>query len=574
MTKCVPCVSIDCYFPSDLGLYSLDGLQFFLNPRFYPVIFCPPNYDCKPGPGANQQTVSVNCCGQVLSAIIYNTMTDAEVAATLQGLQQQCIQYAGKCGAGPTGPGGGPLPYPNQPKPGPGTPTTPIPPTPSPSLNTLKALNPFVCLGTPLLSNLIYTISGPDQSANWTFSANTPAGITLTRVSFNSAAISGTPTTAGNFPFTVSAVLTGAPQITAQVNDSLSVMSISGGTPEADSYCDSGTGLRQPDASATVLYTTNLTAAGGTAPYTFKADPATIPSWLTVASDGTISGTPQLSDVGIDFTFEVTATDSNNHTCGQCVIIQVGCGLICSSPSGTCPPNGTVCTFYTCTFSSVPSPVGTVYSGSLPGGLSIDPATGIVSGYPSTHGTGVFVITATLPDSSTCTGTFTNTIASDGTGIAKSVQDLGTWTNVLAQNALPNPASITGAPVQGSFTITVDVPMESNSGTFRYIWNQTLGRCASHSAYNLNVTANCTFNTGGTANILQNIGVTVAGTVINSGAIGSGTGFSINNPAVAVPASPTPPNCVIDLQINANGMGNTLPVSCVLTILITPNIPP
>ncbi len=62
-------------------------------------------------------------------------------------------------------------------------------------------------------------------------------------------------------------------------------------------------------ATVDTSYTTNLTASGGTAPYTWSA--VNLPAWLTMEADGTLWGTP--TEAG-EFTFPITVNDSAGHT--------------------------------------------------------------------------------------------------------------------------------------------------------------------------------------------------------------------------------------------------------------------
>src|SRR6185369_3593223 len=55
----------------------------------------------------------------------------------------------------------------------------------------------------------------------------------------------------------------------------------------------------------------SFTASGGTGPYTFAVTSGTFPTNLSLAANGTISGTPTATGT---FVFTVTATDANNCT--------------------------------------------------------------------------------------------------------------------------------------------------------------------------------------------------------------------------------------------------------------------
>ncbi|MBO2008536.1 FG-GAP-like repeat-containing protein [Hymenobacter negativus] len=63
-----------------------------------------------------------------------------------------------------------------------------------------------------------------------------------------------------------------------------------------------------PNGTQGTAYSQTLTAAGGTAPYAFAFTAGTLPSGLTLASNGTLAGTPTANG---SFNFTVTATDAS-----------------------------------------------------------------------------------------------------------------------------------------------------------------------------------------------------------------------------------------------------------------------
>jgi putative Ig domain-containing protein len=131
-----------------------------------------------------------------------------------------------------------------------------------------------------------------------------------------------------------------------------------------------------------------------------------LPTGLTLASDGTLSGTPGATGT---FDFVVTLADANG--CGQSLSysIHVACATITLAPD-TLPqllPN----VFYDATI----TPTGgvapytfAVTSGSLPTGLTLDPNTGELSG--TTTDTGNFTFTVTVTDAAGCTGSHDYTL--------------------------------------------------------------------------------------------------------------------------------------------------------------------
>ena len=122
-----------------------------------------------------------------------------------------------------------------------------------------------------------------------------PPGMTLS----SGGALSGTPTSSGTFNFTVTATdpngQTGS-RAYALVID-VPVLTITPAT--------------LPSGIVGVAYSQTVGASGGIAPYSFAVTAGALPTGLTLASDGTLSGTPSAQGT---FTFTVTATDSTGGT--------------------------------------------------------------------------------------------------------------------------------------------------------------------------------------------------------------------------------------------------------------------
>ena len=67
-------------------------------------------------------------------------------------------------------------------------------------------------------------------------------------------------------------------------------------------------------------YSQTLTASGGTAPYTFAVTAGALPSGLTLASNGALTGTPTADGA---YTFSVTATDALGFTATRAYAVTV-----------------------------------------------------------------------------------------------------------------------------------------------------------------------------------------------------------------------------------------------------------
>jgi len=139
-------------------------------------------------------------------------------------------------------------------------------------------------------------------------------------------------------------------------------------------------------------------ASGGTAPYRYTVETGNLPTGLTLATNGLLSGTP--SGHGT-FNFTIRATDSSTGT-GPFHKITTALSMTISSPTISLNPttlaSATVATSYNGTVSAsggISPYTYTLNSGSLPPGLSLNVSTGGISGTPTAGGTYNFQLKAT-----------------------------------------------------------------------------------------------------------------------------------------------------------------------------------
>jgi len=151
-------------------------------------------------------------------------------------------------------------------------------------------------------------------------------------------------------------------------------------------------------------YSQTLTGANGMMPYSFAITAGTLPAGLSMTSGGAISGTPTAAGI---FNFLVKVTDGISKTATQSYSLVVNAPTISIAP--TTVPTGDENVAYTTTTVTASGGISpylyAITSGSLPTGLSLNSATGAISGTPTTNGTFNFTVTAT--DASTGTGPFT-----------------------------------------------------------------------------------------------------------------------------------------------------------------------
>lgn len=228
-----------------------------------------------------------------------------------------------------------------------------------------------------------------------------PTGITFNATS---GTLSGTPTTPGSYPITVTAtntVLTGAgaPFSIAQ-NYTLDV-------PAPTIVITPAT---LPNTTAGLAYSQNIAASGAVAPYTFTVTSGALPNGLSLSTGGALSGTTTTAGT---FNFTVTATDVNGQNASQAYTVVVAVPTLTLTPATL--PGGTAGTTYTqvLTVGGGIAPYTATLTGTLPTGLAFDTATRTFSGTPTQSGT--FNISVTVTDSTggtaaTVTNNYTLTI--------------------------------------------------------------------------------------------------------------------------------------------------------------------
>ncbi|WP_186466985.1 putative Ig domain-containing protein [Arthrobacter sp. UKPF54-2] len=231
-------------------------------------------------------------------------------------------------------------------------------------------------------------------------SGSLPAGLALNSAS---GMLSGTPTAAGSSTFTVAATNGVSPDAVTPSR------TITVSAAQAAPVFTAST----PPATATVgsPYSYTFAASGNPAP-TFNVASGSLPAGLALNSaSGVLSGTPTAAGSS---TFTVAATNGVSPdavTPSRTITVsdaQAAPVFTASTPPGT----ATVGSPYSYTFaaSGNPAPTFNVASGSLPAGLALNSASGVLSGTPTAAGSSTFTVAATngvSPDAVTPSRTIT-----------------------------------------------------------------------------------------------------------------------------------------------------------------------
>ena len=151
-----------------------------------------------------------------------------------------------------------------------------------------------------------------------------------------------------------------------------------------------------PSALATRPYEQTLIGAGGAGPYSFDITSGALPSGVTLAADGKLSGTP--TGAG-DFTFRARAIDADGFAGSREYTLTVQpAPTVTVSPATI--PDGTVGSAYSALLSATGGRAPHAFdvaSGTLPPGLLLNGA-GALSGTPTSAGQFTFAARATDAD--------------------------------------------------------------------------------------------------------------------------------------------------------------------------------
>ena len=289
-----------------------------------------------------------------------------------------------------------------------------------------------------------------------------PPGLALA----TSGALTGLPTQAGTFNFTVTSGFGGS--CTGQQSYMLTI------TQSCNTVTINPASLVSGTQGA--IYNVQLDATGATGNISYNVSVGTLPNGVTLSASGLLSGAATENGV---FNFTVTATDANNCTGQKAYSLTITCPTITVAPT---PPNGSVGNAYNHTFNATGNvgPYGyTVTAGALPAGLTLAPA-GTLTGTPTTTGTFNFTIRAGNAGGCSGENSFAVTIIAcqtinivqpslpDATvGTAYNVQlnvngGVGPYSWSLPAGVLPNGLSLTaagllvGTPTQaGNFAVSI-----------------------------------------------------------------------------------------------------------------------
>ncbi len=275
------------------------------------------------------------------------------------------------------------------------------------------------------------TVTGGTSPFTWSVSSGTlPPGLTLNA---STGLLSGTPTTAGTYSFTV------------KVTDSSGLSD----TAPATVTIIPGPSMNfapPPGGWTHTVYGYTLTETGGTSPFTWSVSSGSLPAGISLSPAGVLSGTPTATGTS---SFTVKVTDANGQSATQATSITVAAGV---STTFAAPPAAVVNTAYSYTLTATGGTTPytwSVNSGTLPAGLTLS-AAGVLSGTPTATGS----------------YTFSVNVIDANNGIATTSITLVVTASVTFTFPAP-PSGVVGTPY--SVTLT------AAGGTTPYTWSISAG---------------------------------------------------------------------------------------------------
>ena len=323
--------------------------------------------------------------------------------------------------------------------------------------------------------------TGGTPPYTWSATGQVPPGLTVAPAGV----IHGTPTSGGSFNFTLTVI--DARQAT---NSKIFTIVVGGGSSRLTITTTS-----LPSGTVGQSYSQTLTATGGTPPYTWAGSLSQIPAGLSLASNGTISGTPTSSPG--TFSIPVQVTDAAGTTASGTVTLTINPSpltITTQAPLFT----GTVGVPYVQTFraSGGSQPYTWAISSGSTGDLTLDSASGNLSGTPQSAGTLNFTVQVTDRSGATASQAYSLTVnapvlsitvggtlpdATAGVSYSQKVPVTAnggtppyTW-SIAANSSLPaglsfdpNSLTISGTPTaSGSFNFTIQVTDSASASATR-----------------------------------------------------------------------------------------------------------
>lgn len=280
---------------------------------------------------------------------------------------------------------------------------------------------------------------------SWSVSGGSlPSGLSLDN---SSGVLSGRPSAAGAFSFTVGVTDQAGSSVTKDFS-----LTVSGGLAVQ-------TAAELPSARVSVPYSFALSAVGGTAPYQWSVTDGALPPGLALNTGGAISGTPSTAGT---FRFTAQVRDAAGATSSRELTLSVTQSAQITSAATLPSATAGVAYSYVLQAAGGAAPYRwSMLGGSLPSGISLDGASGTLSGTPSTTGDFGFTIRMTDANNSSDSQAFTLRVAVEGT---PGIRFSGVPTTATSMEQIPVSLTLDRAfPVELNGRLTLSFAADSST---------------------------------------------------------------------------------------------------------------
>lgn len=318
--------------------------------------------------------------------------------------------------------------------------------TPPGPLN-ITSTSPLFHAETGIAYNQPIKITG--GTGPYTFAVDTgttlPPGLSIDPTWGN---ISGTPTYAGTYTLGIT------------VTDSFNLQAGAEFNIEATAPLVITTANALSRGTEGVPYPSAIVVTGGTMPYTFTKSAGSLPTGLSLSAAGTISGTPTATGT---FSFTISVSDASGRSASKSYSIAIVDPLAQTTTRLNDGISGQSYTQALAASGGYGAYTWSIYAGLLPDGLSLNPASAIISGNPLAAAQQMLVVAVMDADGRTSYKTFTLKI-SDPLAITTSSLPVGYLGNTYSAN-IPTSGGITPFSFSYTGTLPAGLSLEASTGT-------------------------------------------------------------------------------------------------------------
>lgn len=287
--------------------------------------------------------------------------------------------------------------------------------------------------------SFIQTLTGGTAPYTWSLSSGSlPTGLSF---STTTGAITGTPSASGTSSFVLQVVDSETPAETATWPASITI-----GPPLAI------TPTTLPNGVVGSSYSTTLSVSGATAPLTWATTVGSLPNGLSLDPNaGTITGVPTATGT-VNFTIQATDSSSPPRTASAALHITTNSALAITPGALPDAVSGNAYSTTLTTTGGVGPVTWSLSAGALPGGFTLSPSNGQITG--TCPGSGTYNFTAHATDSSSPSQVAT---------LAETIHVYGQL--IVMTSSLPD----------GTVGTAYSSTLSAFGGTFTYTWSISAG---------------------------------------------------------------------------------------------------